>query len=206
MLATYDRRLGMKVQLFAPPWGAPGMTAEGQEAVKILGDNVWADASTRFYAERDAKLRMGKRASKGMQATLNKLLVEKFEGEGWYADSGYFIKEDTWVRVTFRHQMSLGSDIIDAQKVCARSGIKLAMILAANRETLDIVSPNDAAALVSFEKLEREILDLDGVIDIPLVYGKLTPLTHASRAVENQLLRDRPRDKTVPQYYAVDIE
>ena len=111
----------MKVQLFAPPWGAPGMTAEGQEAVKILGNNVWADASTRFYAERDAKLRMGKRASKGMQATLNKLLVEKFEDEGWYADSGYFVKEDTWVRVTFRHQMSLGSDIVDAPN-CSEIG------------------------------------------------------------------------------------
>ena len=189
----------MKVQLFAPPWGAPEMTAEGREASELLSDNVWSEASTVFYAERDAKLRLGKRAAKGMQATLNKLLVQKFSSNGWYAEAGYFIKENTWVRVTFRHQMSLGSDIVDAQKVCARSGIKLAMILAADRETLKIISPNDAAALVSFEKLEREILDLDGVLSIPLVYGKLVPHTHASRSIENQLLVDRPRDKTVPQ-------
>lgn len=188
----------MRAQLFAPPWGMANMTAEGAEAVEIIADNVWADSATQFYAERDAKLRMGKRAAKGMQATLNKVLVEKFSNRDWYAEAGYFIKGDTWIRVTFRHQMSLGSDIIDAQKVCAKFGIKLAMILAADRSTLNTISPNDAAALVSFEKLEREILDLDGVIDIPLVYGKLTPLTHASRAIENQLLKQRPRDMTVP--------
>lgn len=175
------------------------MTPDGTEAIKILGDNLWADAATQFYAERDAKLRMGKRAAKGMQATLNKLLVERFERFDWYAEAGYFMKGSTWVRVTFRHQMSLGSDIVDAQKVCARSGINLAMILAADRSTLNVISPNDAAALVSFEKLQRAIIDLDGVIDIPLVYGKLTPHTHASRAVENQLLIERPRDRTVPQ-------
>lgn len=177
----------------------PVMTSEGAEAVEIIADRLWADSATQFYADRDAKLRMGKRAAKGMQATLNKMLVEKFSSKDWYAEAGYFMKGDTWVRVTFRHQMSLGSDIIDAQKVCARFGVKLAMILAADRSTLNVISPNDAAALVSFEKLEREILDLDGVISIPLVYGKLTPLTHASRAIENQLLKDRPRDLTVPQ-------
>ena len=189
----------MRAQLYAPPWGMPDMTAEGNEAVEIIADNLWADSATQFYAERDAKLRMGKRAAKGMQATLNKMLVEKFDSRGWYAEAGYFTKGNTWVRVTFRHQMSLGSDLIDALKVCKRFGVKLAMILAADRATLNVISPNDAAALVSFEKLEREIFDLDGVMDIPLVYGKLTPLTHASRAVENQLLKDRPRDVTVPQ-------
>ena len=189
----------MKAQLFAPPWGSPRMTPEANEAIEILADDVWAEASTEFYAERDAKLRMGRRAAKGMQATLNRLLVRKFDERGWYADSGYFMKGDTWLRVTFRHQMSLGSDLIDAQKVCVKSGIKLAMILAADLETLRIISPNDANAIVSFEKLQSAVVDLDGVIDIPLVYGKLTPLTHASRAIENELQKERPRDVTSPR-------
>jgi len=189
----------MRAQLFAPPWGVPEMTDAGKEAVEIIGDDVWAEASVLFYAERDARLRLGKRAAKGMQGTINRLLIKKFRDSGWYAKSGYFLKDDTWIRVTFRHQMSLGSDIIDAQKVCHRSGIRLAMILAADQATLDIISPNDSKLLVSFEKLEREIIDLDDVIDIPLLYGKLTPLSHASRAVENQLLRKRPRDISVPR-------
>ena len=64
----------MKVRLVAPPWGAPPVTKEAQEAVEILGDDVWAESSVRFYAEREAKLRAGKRAPKGMQATLGLLL------------------------------------------------------------------------------------------------------------------------------------
>lgn len=189
----------MRTQLFAPPWGMPEITPEASEATDIIADNVWADASTQFYAERDAKIRMGKRAAKGMQGTLNKILVTKFTNHDWDAEAGYFIKGNTWVRVTFRHQMSLGSDLIDAQKVCAKSGIKLAIILAADRQTLDLISPNDAGAIISFEKLQAAVLDLAGVIDIPLVYGKLTPYTHASRAIERQLQKDRPRDVTVPQ-------
>ncbi|MGI6033591.1 MAG: hypothetical protein ACOX69_09265 [Coriobacteriales bacterium] len=188
----------MKVELYTPPWGAPEMTNEGQEAIEIIGDNLWAESSVEFYAERDAKLRNGKRAPKGMQATLNKLLVKKFKEKDWLADSGYFLKKDTWVRITFRHQMSLGSDFIDAQKVCALSNVKLAIILAADRQTLDIITPNDSAAIISFEKLQREVIGLNGVIDIPLLYGKLTPKTHAAQTIESQLMHDRPRDITVP--------
>ena len=72
----------MRAQLYAPPWGMPDMTAEGSEAVEIIADNLWADSATQFYAERDAKLRMGKRAAKGMQATLNKMHVENLIAEG----------------------------------------------------------------------------------------------------------------------------
>lgn len=189
----------MKVRLVAPPWGAPAMTEEAREAVRLIGDNVWADASVDFYAKRDAKIRAGKRAPKGMQQTLNSILEERFVKSGWDGDSGYFVKGETWVRVTFRHQMSLGSDIVDALKVCKKEGIKLAMILAANRDTLSIISPNDASALVSFEKLEREIAGLDGAIDIPLVIGELSPSSSASQTIDDSLRKSRPRDVTVPK-------
>ena len=189
----------MKVRLVAPPWGAPAMTEEAREAVRLIGDNVWADASVDFYAKRDAKIRAGKRAPKGMQQTLNSILEERFVKSGWDGDSGYFVKGETWVRVTFRHQMSLGSDIVDALKVCKKEGIKLAMILAANRDTLSIISPNDAPALVSFEKLEREIAGLDGAIDIPLVIGELSPSSSASQTIDDSLRKSRPRDVTVPR-------
>ena len=89
--------------------------------------------------------------------------------------------------------MSLGSDIVDAIKVCKKENMKLAVILAANRNTLDLISPNDAAALISFEKLQREILSLDGAIDIPLIYGELTPMTSASNVINKELLKARPR-------------
>lgn len=72
------------------------------------------------------------------------------------------------------------------------------MILAANRETLNLITPNDAAALVSFEKLGREVVGLDAVIDIPLVIVELTPKINTSQMLDQELQKARPRDKTVP--------
>ena len=73
-----------------------------------------------------------------------------------------------------------------------------AVILAANKKTLDIISPNDANAIVSFEKLEREIISLNGALDIPLLYGELTPFSSASSDINGELRKARPRDLTIP--------
>lgn len=188
----------MNTRLVAPPWGAPPLTQEAEEALGVIGSEVWRDACVEFYAERQAKTQVGKRAPKGMQGTLNRILEQRFHEAGWIASDGYFIKGETWVRATFRHQMSLGSDILAAMKVCKLEGIKLALILAADRKTLDIITPNDAPALVSFEKLKAEISSLDGVIDIPLLIGELTPSTSASPYIDEKIRKARPRDKTVP--------
>lgn len=188
----------MRVRLVAPPWGKPELTDEAKEAVDILGEDIWAAASVDFYAKREALVRAGKHAPKGMQQTLNSIIDERFSIKGWEGDSGYYVKDSTWVRVTFRHQMSLGSDIVDALKVCKKEGITLAIILAASRESLNIISPNDASALISFEKLQREIVSLNGAMDIPLLIGELTPKSAASQVIDDALRKERPRDITMP--------
>ena len=188
----------MKVRLIAPPGGAPALTSEVEEAVEILGSNVWAESSVEFYANREAKISVGKHAPKGMQQTLNAIIDKKFHDAGWDGDAGYYVKNTTWIRVTFRHQMSLGSDIVDALKVCKKEGLTLAVILAANRKTLNVISPNDAAAIVSFEKLHNEIVSLNGALDIPLLIGELTPKSSASQVIEDSLRQERPRDVTIP--------
>lgn len=188
----------MKLKIMPAPWKVPNLTEEFQEAIKIIADNVWKESSIRFYAAREAKLNNGKSAPKGMQKFINEILDEKFYRAGWDGDSGYYFKNKTWIRITFRHQMSLGSDFINALKVCKKEGIELAVIIAANKETLKIISPNDAGAIVSYEKLLNEMMALDGVIDIPLIIGELTPLTHASQGIREEILKERPRDISVP--------
>lgn len=188
----------MKARLETAPWFKGEMTQEAAEAVAIIANNVWKEASILFSAERSARLNQNMSAPKGMQKYLNSVLVNKFSEKDWICDAGYFVKNRTWVRITFRHQMSLGSDILDAVKVCKKNNMEAAIILAANLDTLKIISPNDAAALVSFEKLEREMYDLDGAIDIPLIIGELTPHTSASSDVNEILRKDRSRDITVP--------
>ena len=188
----------MNLRLYAAPWCSPQMTEEALEAVNLFANNLWAEASVEFYAQRDAKLSAGQRAPKGMQGTLNDIIKKRFDAAGWSGDLGYFFKESTWLRVTFRHQMSLGSDIVSALKVCKKEGAKLAIIAAADRETLKVISPNDANALVSFEKLQAEVLGLNGALDIPLLYGRLSPSSKASAIIDDELRKERPRDVTVP--------
>ena len=189
----------MKTRLVSCPWIKPQLTQETIEAINLIKDDVWKEASVLFAAERDTKLKTGKSAPKGMQRYLNELLVKRFTDNGWMGEAGYFFKDKTWVRVTFRHQMSLGSDILDAIKVCKKEGIQQAVILAANRRTLKIISPNDAPAIVSFEKLEKEIMSLNGALDIPLIIGELSPMSSASEDINNELRKSRPRDISIPQ-------
>jgi hypothetical protein len=189
----------MKTRLLASPWVKAQMTDETKEALEILRDNVWSEASVLFAAERETKMKSGKSAPKGMQRYLNDVIVKRFADNGWIGEAGYFFKGRTWIRVTFRHQMSLGSDILDAIKVCKKEGMEQAVILAANRRTLDLISPNDASAIVSFEKLEREIITLNGALDIPLLYGELTPASFASSDINEELKKARPRDISVPR-------
>lgn len=189
----------MKTRLLASPWTKPQLTNETAEAIELLRNDVWREASVLFAAERELKIKSGLSAPKGMQRYLNDVIKKRFSANGWFGDAGYFFKEKTWVRITFRHQMSLGSDILDAIKVCKKEGMEQAVILAANRKTLDLISPNDAAAIVSFEKLLKEIMSLKGALDIPLLFGELTPLSSASNDINAELRKARPRDLSVPQ-------
>ena len=188
----------MKVRLVAPPWVNPIITEEAKEAIVILGDEIWKQASIMFPAEREIRIQHGQSAPKGMQRFLNEVITKRFNSYKWEGNAGYYYKNKTWVRITFRHQMSLGSDILDAIKVCKKEGMELAIILAANLQTLKLISPNDAAAIVSFEKLQNEFLSLNGAIDIPLLIGELTPLSSASRDINLELKKERPRDITIP--------
>lgn len=191
----------MKLKITCAPWSNIKITSELQEAAEIIADNVWKDATIKFYSIREAKIGNGKLAPKGIQKYINEILDKKFAEAGWDGDSGYYLKNKTWIRITFRHQMSLGSDFINAMKVCKKEGMELVAIIAADKDTLKIISPNDAGALISFEKLFAEMMSLNGVIDIPLVIGSLSPLTEASKGITKEILKDRPRDISMPNGY-----
>jgi hypothetical protein len=70
--------------------------------------------------------------------------------------------------------MSLGSDLLDAAKVCIREGFQQACILAGTEQFLEIVSPRDAGSLISFEKMRISVADYGGVISPPLIIGGLS--------------------------------
>ena len=188
----------MKVDLRPAPWSSVAPTEELEESIAILGDGTWAAAAEDFYADRAAKLALGKRAPKGIQPSLNRTLTRRFEEAGWDAYDGRFTKRSTWVRVTFRHQMSIGSDIIDAIRAHHRAGMELVAIMAASRSFLQLISPNDAGVLTSYEKLRAEVDSLEGCIDIPLLVGRLDPVSALRADVARTVAGERKRDVTRP--------
>lgn len=187
----------MKLTIKPAPWYEDGPTHDWTDVAQILLGS-WAEAATEFYAERGARVAAGKKAPKGVQPFLNTVLVRRFVEAGWDGFDGRFWTDDRWVRITFRHQMSLGSDFTDALKVSRRSGFEEVLIVAATREFLRIISPNDAAALTSHEKVWAEALDLDGCLDIPLLVGSVEASSSLPVEVAQLVHAPRPRDVYEP--------
>jgi len=187
----------MRAVLRAAPWFGGEPSAGLLEAVDLL-DGVWRVAAGEFYADRQAKLALGKSAPKGSQRFLNRAIEQRFEAASWDVQGGRFIKGSTWVRITFRHQMSLGSDLLDALKVAKKTDVRQVAILAASAEALATISPNDQHALTSYEKLSAAVQDLAGCMDIPLVIGQLSLRSPLPADVARVVLADRPRDTYVP--------
>jgi hypothetical protein len=155
------------------PWHQGQPSPRLREAVELL-DGSWRVAAGEYYADRQAKLALGKPTPKGVQRFLNRVLDERFEAAGWEVHDGRYLVDRTWVRVTFRHQMSLGADLLDALKVAHNEDVGELAILAASAEALVIISPGDHRVLVSYEKLLPAVQDLDGCMDIPLFIGRLS--------------------------------
>jgi hypothetical protein len=131
---------------------------------------------------------------------LNRTIGERFEAAGWDSLDGRYLKNSTWVRVTFRHQMSLGSDILDAVRLHVKESLSQVAILAGESGFLRLVTPNDAAALISFEKLRVAVAELNGVVTIPLIIGALSPKSDLPPEIALELGRARSRDKSVPLF------
>lgn len=189
----------MKTTLESAPWYRGTPNASLLKGLELIAEDVWKGAAEDFFADRLVKTAAGRSAPKGIQRYINQVLEDRFTKAGWGAhDSRFFWRNDVWIRVTFRHQMSLGADLLEALKVHRKERIAQVAILAASHSFLTTISPNDAAALVSFEKLRTSVADLDGVLDMPLFIGRLEPQSALRPDVQAFLKRVRPRDQFRP--------
>lgn len=167
----------MKVRLVRPSWYENEPTADTVEATKLL-DGVWREATNLFLIQRELRRELGKSEPLGVQAFLNDVISQRFFGAGWTGDEGRFSKGQTWVRITFRHQMSLGSDLYDAIRLPRAEDVKQCVILAADDDFLKVITPRDWRSLCSFSKLSAQIAQMDGSFSPPLIIGELKPLSN----------------------------
>ena len=185
----------MKVSIQKPTWNSDPLTDESLEAMALLS-GVWRDACSNFAATSQMRVANGKKAPMGIQQFINDEIDARFSAAGWEGKDAKFRKAETWVLISFRHQMSLGSDLYNALWLWKREGIKQALLLAGTLDFLRVVTPLDANSLTSFERYAGAISQMSGAFNPPIIIGaleassKLDP-TVAELVLGNRLKRTR---------------
>lgn len=159
----------------------------------LLGDisssisDVWRLSATDYYARHTAAVALKKKVPLGMQKSINQNLNFELPRAGWDGKEGRFWKDNVWLRITFRHGMSIGSDFMDGLLLAYREGVKVAVIAAPSLAFAKLVTPNDGASLVTFEKLEEYFSRAHPLFQIPLVIGKLSEGGNLERDIQRFL-------------------
>ncbi len=164
----------MKTSLLRLPSYSEELTQEAQEAIQLL-NGVWREATNLFLAETESALKRNKKPPSGIQKYLNEVIDERFIQNEWDGEDSRFIKRDTWIRVTFRHQMSLGSDFLDALRLIRTEKINQCILLAADEDFLRLITPRDWRSICSFQKASALAVQLEKPFPAPIIIGELKP-------------------------------
>ncbi len=136
-------------------------------------DLVWVRAASAFFARHVALNSQPSKQPKGVQAFINECLEDALPQFGWEGGDGRFVKDGIWLRFTFRNQMSLGSDFMDALLLAHRENVQALIIAAPSMEFARLITPKDVNSIVTYEKLEEYYARANSLFQIPLAIGRL---------------------------------
>jgi len=182
----------MNLRLVRPDWYQGEPTREVSELVECL-DGVWRESANLFALDTKLSLNQGRPGPLGMQPFINEVINQRLEEKGWTGVDGRFSKSRTWIRITFRHQMSLGSDFLDAFRLARAENYEQCIIVAADDEFLRVITPRDWRSICSFSKISAQMAQLEGYFDTPLLIGELTPISALNSEVEKLVYGRRLR-------------
>jgi hypothetical protein len=172
----------MKVSIQKATWYQEQLSPESVEAIELLS-GVWREACSHFAVATATKLAKGMKGPMGIQQFLNDVIDERFLSSGWEGKNAKFRKNDTWVSISFRHQMSLGSDLYNALWLWKRGNVKQILLLAGTLDFLRIVTPLDATSLASFERFAAAMSQMTGAFEPPMIVGALEPDSRLDKKV-----------------------
>lgn len=172
----------MKVSIQKATWYQEQLSPESVEAIELLS-GVWREACGHFAVATATKLAKGKKGPMGIQQFLNDVIDERFLSSGWEGKNAKFRKNDTWVSISFRHQMSLGSDLYNALWLWKRGNVKQILLLAGTLDFLRVVTPLDATSLASFERFAAAMSQMTGAFEPPMIVGALEPDSRLDKKV-----------------------
>jgi len=188
----------VKLEYVPAPWTKAAFSPALAEVRELLDGDIWRDATVAFHDKKQQAQAKGKVGPQGIQRFLNDLIDSTMVEAGWEGEDGRFRKSDTWVRITFRHQMSLEGDILEALRANKKEGAIQTAIIAASTDFLKLITPKDVHALCSFEKFRAKCLDLNGCLDFTLFIGRLDSGETLSSELMAVVRGPRPRGKTIP--------
>lgn len=161
----------MKVEFH--PFDDKKLGAHHLAEVKKLMDGAWGSASDLFSARNHVRREQNRTLKVGKQSDLNEVLEGRFEESGWQGSDGRFFKDSTWIRFSFRHSMSLGSDFLEAFRVHKLEGFQLICLMYADENLLENIWQSGGQALCSYDKASAYWSQLYSVLEMPLVLGRL---------------------------------
>ena len=141
--------------------------------IKRFIDGAWGSASDLFATRNHVRREQNRSLKIGKQSDLNEVLEERFEDNGWQGSDGRYFKDSTWIRFSFRHSMSLGSDFLEAFRVHKLEEFQLICLMYADENLLENIWPSGGQALCSFDKALAYWSQLHSVLEMPLEIGRL---------------------------------
>lgn len=149
--------------------------------------SIWANAASAFFARHVALNSLPSKQPKGVQAFINECLEETLPEYGWEGGDGRFIKNGVWLRITFRNQMSIGSDFMDALLLAHRENVEALIIAAPSMDFARVITPKDVNSIVTYEKLEEYFARANPLFQIPLAIGRLEAAGNLSPDIQRVL-------------------
>jgi hypothetical protein len=140
-------------------------------------EGVWANAADEYAAEFMGKRSVGGKTPRGMQKHVNAAIQKRLYELGWEGVDGRYHKGDEWLRVSFRHSMSLGSDLLDAARMHFVEGFKKITLIGASESFLATISPADCKALCSADDYRAQAKLNEFALEIPFGIGTLEPVS-----------------------------
>lgn len=137
------------------------LPSENLTQIATILDGTWNLAKAQFAAQNEVRRNHGRSQSLGMQATLNKAIDGKFQEFQWDGENGRYQKDSTWVRLSFRHSMSQGTDFFDALRQMKIEDCNEVVLLYAHQKLLKTISPGDGGSLCSFERAMLLVNDFE---------------------------------------------
>lgn len=151
-------------QALASPW---------LSEIRSILDGAWGSALDLFSARNHVRQQQKRTPKVGKQSDLNDVLEARFEENLWHGSDGRFFKDSIWIRFSFRHSMSLGSDFLEAFRVYNLEGFQVVCLMYADENLLQKIWPSGGQALCSYEKSIAYWSQLNTVLNMPLVIGRL---------------------------------